>query len=93
MKVADTNSENEKEMYAVYILYSERSSRYYVGQTTDMKDRLERHNQGRSKSTKFGIPWSMVLQREVSSRSEAMILQKQIKKRGAKRYIEDQLGV
>ena len=83
----------EKEMYTVYILYSKKSSRYYVGQTSDIKDRLERHNQGRSKSTKFGIPWSIVLQREFSTRSEALILEKQIKNRGAKRYIEDQLGV
>jgi putative endonuclease len=80
-------------MYTVYILYSQKSSRYYVGQTTDITDRFERYNQGRSKSTKFGIPWSIVLQQEVSSRSEAMILEKKIKKRGAKRYIEDQLGV
>ena len=80
-------------MYTVYILYSKKSSRYYVGQTSDIKDRLERHNQGRSKSTKFGIPWSIVLQREFSSRSEVLILEKQIKNRGAKRYMEDQLGV
>jgi putative endonuclease len=54
---------------------------------------LERHNQGRVKSTKFGIPWKIVLQQELPTRSEAMILEKQIKKRGAKRYIKDQLGV
>jgi len=80
-------------MYTVYILYSEKSSRYYVGQTSNITDRLERHNQGRVKSTKFGIPWRIILQIEVSTRSEAMILEKQIKKRGAKRYVEKHLGV
>lgn len=80
-------------MYTVYILYSQKSSRYYVGQTSDITDRLERHNQGRVKSTKFGIPWKVVLQLEVSTRSEAMVLEKQIKKRGAKRYLESHFGV
>ena len=80
-------------MCTVYILYSNTSSRYYVGQTSDINQRLERHNQGRVKSTKHGIPWEVVLQLDVSTRSEAMILEKQIKKRGARRYIEKHFGV
>ena len=83
----------EKEMCTVYILYSNTSSRYYVGQTSDINQRLERHNQGRVKSTKHGIPWEVVLQLDVLTRSEAMILEKQIKKRGARRYIEKHFGV
>ena len=83
----------EKQMCTVYILYSNTSSRYYVGQTSDINQRLERHNQGRVKSTKYGIPWEIVLQLDVSTRSEAMILEKQIKKRGARRYIEKHFGV
>ena len=80
-------------MCTVYILYSNTSLRYYVGQTSDIDQRLERHNQGRVKSTKYGIPWEIVLQLDVSTRSEAMILEKQIKKRGARRYIEKHFGV
>ena len=78
----------------VYILYSEKSSRYYVGQTTDIEKRLKRHNLGIVPSTKHGVPWELVLQIEVLSRSEAMVLERKIKKRGAKRFIEDnQFGV
>ena len=77
----------------VYILFSEKSSRYYVGQTADIKDRLERHNSGRVKSSKFGIPWKVVLQIKVSNRSEAMLLENKIKKRGARRFIDDHRGV
>ena len=79
--------------YCVYILYSQKSSRYYVGQTTDIVKRLKRHNQGGVPSTKYGLPWKLVLQLEVSDRSEALILERKIKKRGAKRYIDDQFGV
>jgi len=77
----------------VYILFSEKSSRYYVGQTADIEKRLKRHNQGFVPSTKGGTPWELVLQLKVSTRSEAMLLEKKIKKRGAKRFLDDRFGV
>ena len=77
----------------VYILFSEIRSRYYVGQTSNIKNRIIKHNQGNVKSTKYGVPWKLVLQIEVSTRSEAIILESKIKKRGAKRYIDNQFGV
>ena len=77
----------------VYILFSEKRSRYYVGQTTDIDKRLKRHNRGIVPSTRGGIPWKLVLQIPVNSRSKAMQLEKRIKKRGAKRFIDDHRGV
>jgi len=72
----------------VYILYSDSLHQYYVGVTADIQDRLIRHNQGRSRSTKYGIPWLLVKTIEVESRSEAMRLEKKIKGRGIKRWLE-----
>jgi putative endonuclease len=77
----------------VDILFSEKSSRYYVGQTADIDKRLKRHNQGLVRSTKGGIPWKIVLQIDVLNRSEAVVLERKIKKRGAKRYLDNQFGV
>ncbi|WP_265244110.1 GIY-YIG nuclease family protein [Muriicola sp. Z0-33] len=77
----------------VYILFSDQRSRYYVGQTTDIDKRLKRHNLGRVPSTKYGVPWKLVLQISVSNKTEALILERKIKKRGAKRYLDDHLGV
>jgi putative endonuclease len=77
----------------VYILYSDKSSRYYVGQTADIIKRLERHNLGKVASTRSAVPWKLVLQLNVDTRSEALILERKIKKRGAKRFIDDHLGV
>ena len=75
----------------VYILFSEKSSRYYVGQTADINKRLERHNSCRVPSTKFGVPWKLIKLFEVKDRSEAMKLEHKIKKRGATRYLDDNL--
>jgi len=77
----------------VYILHSEKRSRYYVGQTANIENRLKRHNLGHVPSTKRGTPWILVMQIEVLSRSEAVILEKKIKRRGAKRYLDNHFGV
>ena len=80
--------------YVVYILYSKKRKRYYVGQTHYIEERFKRHNNGFVPSTKSGLPWELVLTFSVENRSEAMKLEKRIKKRGIRRFLEDnQLGV
>lgn len=80
--------------YTVYILYSPKSSRYYIGQTDDIEKRLIKHNKGLVPSTKYGVPWELVQTERVNSRSEALLLERKIKKRGAERYLNDnQFGV
>ena len=54
-----------------------------------MELRLLRHNEGKVKSTRGGIPWVINHRITVSNRTEAVILEKRIKKRGAKRFLED----
>ncbi|MDA3872610.1 MAG: GIY-YIG nuclease family protein [Kiritimatiellae bacterium] len=47
------------EFHYVYILISESdSSRHYTGCTTDLKERLDRHNQGRNPHTAKYAPWT-----------------------------------
>ena len=73
----------------VYILYSNSIKQYYAGSSGDFDDRLIRHNAGRSKSTKKGTPWNVVRIIPCSSRSEAVILEAKIKKRGIQRWLLD----
>ena len=67
------------ENYVVYINYSEKFDKYYIGQTQDFPSRIILHNQGLVKSTSPYVPWTNVLLIEKSSRSEAMILEKKLK--------------
>jgi putative endonuclease len=76
-------------MYTAYIIFSKSSLKYYTGQTDNLENRLNRHNTGLSLSTKSGKPWELIYQIQLSTRSEAMLLEQKIKKRGAKRYLED----
>ena len=75
-------------MYTVYILYSRSLEKHYTGQTNDFVDRLTRHNSGEGKYSKIGVPWELIWKTEVSTRSEAVKKDSQIKKQGAKRYLE-----
>jgi len=76
----------------VYILYSKTILKYYVGQTANIEKRVLRHNTGYVKSTKRGLPWTLIYKIKVHTRSEALLLEGKIKKRGAKRYLDDQFG-
>ena len=79
--------------FYVYILQSQTSGRYYCGQTSDLKRRLCQHNDPNYKLTKttkrFSGPWELVWYEEHKSRSSAMKRERQIKKRGIKRFLEE----
>ena len=47
--------------FAVYILYSVRHERYYIGYSKDWSDRLKQHNSGNNKSTAPYAPWVVLL--------------------------------
>jgi len=62
---------------------------FNIGHTENLIKRLDEHNSGNNKSTKHVVPWIIVLQFEAKARGDAMKLENEIKKRGAKRYLED----
>ena len=75
-------------MYCVYILYSATIEQYYCGQTKNLSVRLVNHNFGNTLSNKHGIPWILIGFINCETRSQAMTLEKKIKKRGIKRWLE-----
>jgi putative endonuclease len=75
--------------YKVYILFSLSIGKYYTGHSEDLENRMMEHNGGETTSIKHGIPWAIAWVKETSSRSEAIKLENRIKKRGAKRFLED----
>ena len=75
-------------MWKVYIIYSSKIDRYYVGITEDLNCRLERHNKGWGKYTKRGIPWKIVYSETFSDKSTALKREKEIKNKKNRKYIE-----
>ncbi len=75
--------------YKVYVLFSKKLKKYYVGYTKDLEDRLIRHNTGRSRFTSKGIPWEMIKFYSCETRKEAITLERRIKGRGVTRFLEE----
>jgi putative endonuclease len=77
----------------VYILQSQSTGRYYCGQTRDLTARVSQHNDpinDLAKTTKrFRGPWNLVWSKQVATGSEAMRLERRIKKRGIERFLKN----
>lgn len=78
--------------YYVYILFSSKLNRYYVGSTSDPEKRLQQHNWGRTKSTKYGVPWVRVHLEEYDSKLESYQREMYIKSQKSRIYIESLLN-
>jgi putative endonuclease len=79
-------------MYYTYILFSEKVNKYYVGYTSDLNNRLDEHGKDKSKFTGHSSDWKLIKYFEFETKSEALKLEIQIKKRGIKRFLES-LGI
>jgi putative endonuclease len=66
-------------VFYVYILQSETTSRYYIGQTLDVDERVAYHNANYSKSLKNRGPWQLVYRENYATRAEAVRRERQIK--------------
>ena len=75
-------------MFHIYILYSKKLNSFYKGETGDILDRLNRHNNGYEKSTQSGVPWILVWKGEKATKSEAKLLERKLKNLSVKRTIE-----
>ncbi len=67
-------------MHFLYILYGNKADRYYSGQTESVENRLEKHNNGHSASTKSGIPWQLKKVIEFETKTEAIRAENWLKK-------------
>ncbi len=74
--------------YFLYILQSESTGRYYVGQTEHLEERVKYHQSNYSKSLKNRGPWGLVYREEYATRSEAMRRETYIKKQKDRKFIE-----
>ena len=64
--------------YFVYIIQNNNSLRY-IGQTSNLHERLLRHNTNRNKFTKGKDPWEIVIFTKCNSRCEACKLERKLK--------------
>ena len=71
----------------MYILRNP-EGRFYVGQTSDVTKRLERHNEGKVFWTRGRGPWKLACARQFQTRSEAMAEEQRLKRLKSKKALE-----
>ncbi len=63
----------------VYLLESLKSGQRYIGQTSNLDERMRRHNAGYVRSTRNNVPWKLLAYIQVESRQESIKLEDKLK--------------
>ena len=78
-------------MWYVYLLLSKNSGKWYIGSTKNLQKRILRHNSGKNKSTKHGIPWKAIYCEISLSEKDARAREKYLKSGIGRRYLKSRL--
>jgi putative endonuclease len=89
-QVLGSNPSRGAILYMAFFVYILRNSigRYYIGQTSDLSQRLQRHNDNKVFSTKNHGPWEIAYSQSFLTRSEAMAEEKRLKALKSKTAID-----
>ena len=79
-------------MYFVYILQSLKDDRTYVGYTSDLDERLRRHNAGLVPATKHRIPLKLIYSEQFETVKEVKEREKYYKNGGGRRKMKQILS-
>ena len=74
-----------------YVLKSLKDGSLYKGMTTDLHERLKRHNSGQTVSTKSKVPWKLVYFETFETRVEARSREKYFKTAAGRRFLKTKL--
>jgi len=74
--------------FDVYILESQKDGSYYIGFTSDLKQRLEYHNAGKSRYTSRKLPWKVVYTESFATRSQAVKRERFLKQQRNRSFYE-----
>ena len=75
-------------MFFVYILYSEKCDRYYIGYSADVLARLERHNAGMVTATRNFRPYVIKATKDFATEHEARVEEIRLKKQKSRKYLD-----
>jgi len=60
---------------------SKEVGKWYIGSTKDLRKRILKHNSGKNKSTKYGIPWKIIYYEASLNKEDARAREKYSKSR------------
>ena len=75
-------------MFYTYILYSEKCQKFYIGYTSDVLARLERHNAGMVTATRNCRPYVLKGSKSFTTEAEARKEELRLKKQKSSKYLK-----
>ncbi len=80
-------------MFTVYVLYSEKYNKIYIGYTSNIEQRLLSHNELETKGFTLRYrPWKLIYSEVFSEKSEAMKREKQLKTARGRAFVWSLVG-
>ncbi|MBK8912795.1 MAG: GIY-YIG nuclease family protein [Chlorobi bacterium] len=73
--------------FFIYIIQSQTTGRFYIGQTNNVYQRVVRHNQGGCTATRNKGPWILCAVRAFNSRAEAMAEERALKAKKSSHFL------
>ena len=75
-------------MYTVYVLFSKRFNKIYIGYTSDLENRIISQNElGKKGWTLRFRPWTLVYSEQFNTKGEALSKEKQLKSGKGREWI------
>ena len=74
--------------FYIYIIFSESKNKYYIGATSNLDERLIRHNQNHKGFTGKNADWKLVYSENFKTKQESLKREMQIKKWKSRIMIE-----
>jgi putative endonuclease len=75
-------------MYYCYIIYSAAKNKFYVGSTSNLDDRVKKHNSNHKGFTGSHLDWEIKWAQAFDQKTNAMAREKQIKAWKSRKMIE-----
>ena len=75
--------------FIVYILFSSTKNKFYIGYTSELEERIIRHNQKSKGFTGNTNDWKIFYTENYTTKSEALLREKQIKSWKSKIKIQE----
>ncbi len=79
-------------MYYAYILQSQKNNQLYIGYSTDLKKRVESHNNGKNLATKPFVPYKLIFYEAFLNKADAKNREKFLKSGFGRRSIKKMMA-
>ncbi len=79
-------------MFYVYVIESESSGSWYIGYSTDVLARVEKHNQNGNTSTSNRGPWNLIYFEAYLNKDDALGREKFLKSGSGWRFLKKQMS-